>query len=174
MARGQGGWLLAIGVRLFFARLDIVLLLLTGLPEYPRMCGVYASVRSCGTPLTGRGGFILAISMRVLFALLFIPKHPGPCVQTARPKVAATHVLQGWAIEGDVSSPSSQFALFSAEDRTAMNRRWFDARFVGAPLDVLSKLFFGCVILKVADIHSGFPLRRLRFGDERPQVIIVV
>ena len=108
MARGQGGWLLAIGVRLFFARLDIVLLLLTGLPEYPRMCGVYASVRSCGTPLTGRGGFILAISMRVLFALLFIPKHPGPCVQTARPKVAATHVLQGWAIEGDVSSPSSQ------------------------------------------------------------------
>ena len=92
------------------------------------MCGVYASVRSCGTPLTGRGGFILAISMRVLFALLFIPKHPGPCVQTARPKVAATHVLQGWAIEGDVSSPSSQFALFSAEDRTAMNRRWFDAR----------------------------------------------
>ena len=129
------------------------------------MCGVYASVRSCGTPLTGRGGFILAISMRVLFALLFIPKHPGPCVQTARPKVAATHVLQGWAIEGDVSSPSSQFALFSAEDRTAMNRRWFDARFVGAPLDVLSKLFFGCVILKVADIHSGFPLRRLRFGS---------
>ena len=32
-----------------------------------------------------------------------------------------------------------------------MNRRWFDARFVGAPLDVLSKLFFGCVILKVAE-----------------------
>ena len=125
---------------------------------------------------TGDGGAAgprLAIPSLFFLARLLL-EFPWSSIHTSGPEVAATNILTGSVVDGDASSPTAEFSLFSAEDRAIENFWSIDTDFFQAFCDVFSELFLARVLFKVANLQHRFLSRWLGFQHEGPEFVVIV